>query len=313
MKLLYAWLTQGWKSAMKIFKIMIPVSIVVKILQETGMINHIGDAMAPLMGWMGLPGEMGLVWASAMLGNIYAGLIAYFAIAPTMTVAQITALSTVILIAHALPIELGVTRKAGGKVYALFLVRFLFGLLAGVLMYHLYRMGGWLEYPPENVTQIVMQDKDQSWGGWLIGELRNYLLIFIIIVLLIILLDLLKRSGLIRYINKFFSPILKWLGISQELIPVTVLGMTMGLAYGGALIINEVEQSQLNKRDLFNALLLMSLCHSLIEDSLLMISIGAHYSGVFIFRSIYAFIITYIFVVLTRNWKEETMSRWFYA
>lgn len=57
----------------------------------------------------------------------------------------------------------------------------------------------------------------------------------------------------------------------------------------------------------------MSLCHSLIEDSLLMISIGAHYSGVFIFRSIYAFIITYIFVVLTRNWKEETMSRWFYA
>ena len=246
-------------------------------------------------------------------GNIYAGLIAYFAIAPTLTVAQITTLSTVILIAHALPIELGVTRKAGGKVYALFLARFLFGLLAGVLMYHLYRMGGWLEYPPENVTQIVMQDKDQSWGGWLIGELRNYLLIFIIIVLLIILLDLLKRSGLIRYINKFFSPILKWLGISQELIPVTVLGMTMGLAYGGALIINEVEQSQLNKRDLFNALLLMSLCHSLIEDSLLMISIGAHYSGVFIFRSIYAFIITYIFVVLTRNWKEETMSRWFYA
>ena len=313
MKLLYAWLTQGWKSAMKIFKIMIPVSIVVKILQETGMINHIGDGMAPLMGWMGLPGEMGLVWASAMLGNIYAGLIAYFAIAPTLTVAQITTLSTVILIAHALPIELGVTRKAGGKVYALFLARFLFGLLAGVLMYHLYRMGGWLEYPPENVTQIVMQDKDQSWGGWLIGELRNYLLIFIIIVLLIILLDLLKRSGLIRYINKFFSPILKWLGISQELIPVTVLGMTMGLAYGGALIINEVEQSQLNKRDLFNALLLMSLCHSLIEDSLLMISIGAHYSGVFIFRSIYAFIITYIFVVLTRNWKEETMSRWFYA
>lgn len=313
MKLLYTWLGQGWKSAMKIFKIMIPVSIVVKILQETGMINHIGDAMAPLMGWMGLPGEMGLVWASAMLGNIYAGLIAYFAIAPTLTVAQITTLSTVILIAHALPIELGVTRKSGGKVYALFLARFLFALLGGVLIYHIYRVVGWLDYSPENVTQIVMQDKNQSWGGWFIGELKNYLLIFIIIVLLIILLDLLKRSGLIRFINKLFSPILKWLGISQELIPITVLGMTMGLAYGGALIINEVEQSQLNKRDLFNALLLMSLCHSLIEDSLLMISIGAHYSGVFIFRLIYAFIITYIFVALTRNWKEETMSRWFYA
>lgn len=57
----------------------------------------------------------------------------------------------------------------------------------------------------------------------------------------------------------------------------------------------------------------MSLCHSLIEDSLLMISIGAHYSGVFIFRTIFALLITFSFVQITKNWSETKMAKWFYA
>src|SRR5215469_7695510 len=94
------WFRQSMTTCIKIFKIMIPISILVKILQELGLIVYIGDALAPMMNVMGLPGEMGLVWASAMIGNIYAGIITFFSIGMDVTVAQVTVLSTIILIAH---------------------------------------------------------------------------------------------------------------------------------------------------------------------------------------------------------------------
>lgn len=311
--LLYSWLKQGMRTSLKIFKIMIPITILVKILQVTGLIVYVGDGLAPLMKWMGLPGEMGLVWASAMIGNIYAGMVAYFSIASQLTVAQITTLATIILVAHSLPIELGVTKKAGAKIITLFLVRFGFGFIAGIILFQFYKLFGALNYYPEMVNQIVISQKDSTFWVWVLSELKNYFIIFLLITVLIIILDLLKKVGVIELVNKALYPILKVLGIGKEVIPITVFGMTLGLAYGGGLIINEVEQNELNKRDVFYALLLMSLCHSLIEDSLLMISIGAHYSGVFIFRTLFALIITFVFVLITKNWSETKMAKWFYA
>ncbi|PKP21513.1 MAG: hypothetical protein CVU04_01540 [Bacteroidetes bacterium HGW-Bacteroidetes-20] len=311
--LFYSWLKQGMKTSLKIFKIMIPVTILVKILQETGLIVYVGDGLAPLMQWMGLPGEMGLVWASAMIGNIYAGMVAYFSIASELTVAQITILATIILVAHSLPIELGVAKKAGAKIVPLFIVRFGFGFIAGIVLFQIYKLFGSLNYYPEMVNQIVISQKDSSFWIWVLTELKNYFIIFLLITILIIILDLLKRAGIIELVNKALYPVLKVLGIGKEVIPITVFGMTLGLAYGGGLIINEVEQNELSKRDVFYALLLMSLCHSLIEDSLLMISIGAHYSGVFIFRTLFALIVTFIIVQITKKWSDTKMAKWFYA
>ena len=311
--LINSWLKQGMWTSLKIFKIMIPITILVKILQATGLIVYVGDGLAPLMKLMGLPGEMGLVWASAMIGNIYAGMVAYFSIASQLTVAQITTLATVILVAHSLPIELGVTKKAGAKIITLFFVRFGFGFIAGIILFQIYKLFGTLNYYPEMVNQIVIVQKDSSFWVWVLSELKNYFIVFLLITFLIIILDILKIIGVIELVNKALYPVLKVLGIGKEVIPITVFGMTLGLAYGGGLIINEVEKNDLNKRDVFYALLLMSLCHSLIEDSLLMISIGAHYSGVFIFRTIFALIITYLFVQITKRWSESKMAKWFYA
>jgi hypothetical protein len=307
------WIKQGGKTSLKIFKIMIPVTIIVKILQETGAIVYVGDALSPMMNWMGLPGEMGLVWASAMIGNMYAGMVAYFSISSHLTVSQISVLATIILIAHSLPIELAVTKKAGAKVIPLFLARFIFGFIAGVILFQIYQFFNGLNYEPGIINQIVVSDKSGSFWKWILTELKNYGIIFIMITILIILLDILKKMGIIDLVNKGLHPILKSLGIGKEVTPMTVFGITLGLAYGGGLIINEVEKNNLPKRDVFYALLLMSLVHSLIEDSLLMISIGAHFSGVFIFRPIFGFLITWIIVKITRNWKEEKMSWLFYS
>jgi hypothetical protein len=293
---------------------MIPVSILVKILQETGLIIYIGKALAPLMSVMGLPGEMGLVWASAMIGNIYAGIITFFSVGGLdLTVAQITVLSTIILIAHTLPVELAITQKAGMKATSAFVFRFVFAFIAGVILFHIYNVFDLYQYKPTGIEKIVSGSEKATWGGWALGELKNYAIVFCYITGLIIIIDVLKRIGIIDKINKWFYPVLRFLGIGKEVIPITVIGMTLGLAYGGGLIINEVQQTKLEKRNVLYALVLMSLSHSVIEDSLLMIAIGARFSGVFVFRFVFTLVVVYFFVKLTQSWNEKRMAKWFYS
>jgi len=230
-----------------------------------------------------------------------------------LNVAQITTLSTVILIAHAFPIELMVTKRSGVKILPMFIIRFGLGFIAGVLVFWTYNILGLYQGYPETISTVLMGEKNSTLLEWGLNELRNYGFLFMIVTGLIIILDILKRVGVIEKINRLLEPVLRILGIGKDAIPITVVGMTLGLAYGGALIIKDVKQSKLKKRDVFYALFLMSLCHSMIEDSLLMMSIGASYTGVFVFRIIFALIITYIFVKITEKWSEEKMAKWFYV
>jgi hypothetical protein len=296
---------------------MIPISIVVKILQETGLIVYVGEALSPLMQLMGLPGEMGLVWASSMIANIYGALVAYLQIMPhleePLSIAQVTTLSTIILIAHTFFIELIVTQRAGAKILPMFVIRFGFGFIAGVLIYWTYHFLGVLQGTPETINTFLMGRKDPTLLEWGLNEIKNYGLLFVWITGLIIFLDILKRIGVIDKINSWLEPVLRMLGIGKDVIPITVVGMTLGLAYGGGLIINSVNRDGLKKRDVLYALVLMAICHSIIEDSLLLMSIGAHYTGVFIFRIGFALVVTYLFVKITSKWSEEKMERWFYA
>ncbi len=66
------------KTSFTLFKIIIPVSIIVKILSELGLIDVIGESLSPVMGLVGLPGDFGIVWATTMITNIYGGMIAFF-------------------------------------------------------------------------------------------------------------------------------------------------------------------------------------------------------------------------------------------
>ncbi|MEL0221633.1 MAG: nucleoside recognition domain-containing protein, partial [Deltaproteobacteria bacterium] len=101
-----------WKDSLEIsfelFKLMIPVVIVVKILQEFGAITILGDWLTPIMQLLGLPGYTGLVWATALFSNFYAAMLVYISLigeADPLSIAQVTVLTSMMLIAHNLPVE----------------------------------------------------------------------------------------------------------------------------------------------------------------------------------------------------------------
>ena len=98
-----------------LFKIMIPTLILVKMLEEIGVVLILNQVMAPLTSLMGLPVEMAIVLTTTMLTNPYAGLIVFsnLPIGVEFTVAQATILASFMLLAHSLPVEVLIARKSG--------------------------------------------------------------------------------------------------------------------------------------------------------------------------------------------------------
>ena len=290
---------------------MIPLSIAVKLLQETGLIVYLGYALSPIMKSVGLPGEIGLVWASTMITNIYGGMLIFYTIADSLTItsAQVTVMATLMLVAHTLPVELQVARMAGLRLLTMFLIRFGFAFVGAWILNQIYSLGGWLQEPAV-LTQIIKGNSSGNLIDWLLNEMHRYLEILVYVFCLLALMRFLKFAGFINILTASLKPVLRVLGIHESVIPITVIGSTLGILYGGALIIKEAEETKINKMDIFYAMTLMGLCHSLIEDSILMLSLGANYSGVFIFRMVFAFVITYFIVKVTQRLPHIIKKQW---
>lgn len=302
-----------WKRTCKIlFKILIPISILIKILQETGGINYVSNFFDPLMQLMGLPGEMGIVWASAIFGNLYGSLLAFYSLQATvsLTVAQATILMTALLIAHSFLMEVVVVYKAGLKWIPIVLFRLGMAVVVGMFLNFFYSATNLLQEPASQIMTLSAP-ADQSITAWIINELKNYISIALIILALIMVLEILKRIGLIAKLNKLLEPILNFIGMTSKIVPLTIIGLTLGLAYGGALIIDETRATSISKKDIFYSLLLMSLFHSIIEDTMLVASAGGNWSGIVLFRFVFAFITTAILIRITRNWDDAKMDKYF--
>ena len=302
-----------WKRTCKIlFKILIPISILIKILQETGGINYVSNFFDPLMQPMGLPGEMGIVWASAIFGNLYGGLLAFYSLQATvsLTVAQVTILMTALLIAHSFLMEVVVVYKAGLKWIPIVLFRLGMAVVVGIFLNFFYSATNLLQEPASQIMTLSAP-ANQSITAWIINELKNYISIALIILALITVLEILKRIGLIAKLNKLLEPILNFIGMTSKIVPLTIIGLTLGLAYGGALIIDETRATSISKKDIFYSLLLMSLFHSIIEDTMLVASAGGNWSGIVLFRFVFAFITTAILIRITRNWDDTKMDKYF--
>jgi len=304
-------LKEACKTTFWLLKIMIPISIIVKILSEFGIITIIGDYLSPAMNVVGLPGDFGLVWATTMITNIYGGLVVFFnlSLLNSYTVAQVTVLACMMLFAHTLPVEARIAQKAGVRLWFILSLRIFMALLLGFILniifitFHLFENENTLLWQPEIADPTLTQ--------WALGELRNYLMIFLIILGLMTLMRILRKSGIMDRLNNFLKPGLRILGMSKEAAPITIIGMTLGLAYGGGLIVKEAKSKILSKKDVFLSLSLMGLSHSLIEDTLLMVAIGASLVGILFGRILFTIIVMFILIRIINRLSKKVFEKYF--
>jgi hypothetical protein len=292
-----------------LFRIMIPLIVAVKVLQEIDGVAFLGNLLSPVMEVVGLPGSMGLVWATAIVVNIYAGIVVFISLAAAnpLTVAQTTVLTLMMLVAHNLPIELRIAQKAGVRLRFMVLLRMCGAFLFGWVLFRIYQWGGWLQ--EVNEAKWMPRVEESSLTTWALSQVRELILIFFIILALVLLMKILARVGITGIMIRILNPILKFLGIGPSASTITIIGMTLGLAYGGGLIIKEAVSGRIDRRDVLFSLTLMALSHSLIEDTLLMAILGADFSGTLWGRVILSLIAVFFLVKLISHLPEPILNR----
>jgi len=105
--------------------------------------------------------------------------------------------------------------------------------------------------------------------------------IVVLINLLLIAQKILDEFGLIKWILKPFTPLLRVMGLPANTVFLWMFAYSLGLSYGGAIIISQTEEGKLNLEDadLLNHHIAIS--HSQLEEPLLFVAMDYHF-GIFV-------------------------------
>jgi len=293
---LVALASETWRTSWELIRIMVPVMIMVKVLEEHGAVTFLGQALEPFMGLIGLPGELALVWATAMLTTLYGGMAVFVLLAPelSLTAGQVTVLCSAMLIAHSLPIELSISRKAGAPLVPIGLLRFLGAVTYCFLLDRICRGFGLWQQPA--ALLFGAPPADPTLLTWSQQQLENLGLIMLVIFCILVVMRLLRRLGALGLLERLLAPVLPVFGMGREAAPITVVGMIMGIGYGGALILRETAKGTMARHEINHSMALMGLCHGLVEDTLLMAAMGGKLAGIFWGRICFSLIVTFLLV-----------------
>lgn len=284
---MFAYLSQvtqrSWRMFLAVAKIMLPVMFIVHLADQLGLVTWVAHLIAPMMAILNLPPEAGIVWVTTILTNIYGGIATLGALSGSieLNAAQLSALGAMMLIAHNLPMEQAIAQRAGASALVTGALRIGVAMLYGaIITWSLSYLG--LLSDPIDLHWLGTENTNQnlrfweSWGSWLISTLRTLGITALIILGLVVILDILERIGFTKILARLLTPLLKLSGLDERVAPVTTVGVLLGLSYGGALIIEQAQKGNFDAKTRLLALSWLSLSHSLIEDTLLIVALGAN-------------------------------------
>lgn len=127
-------LLKTWKLILKIFKVIIPVYLLVSLLDYSGLLDIIASWFEGIMKIFGLPGETALVFLVANGINIYAGLAVLETIVVSLSVNQITTLAFMICFSHSLVMETSILKSVKIPRYLQILIRIFAATLIGLIL-----------------------------------------------------------------------------------------------------------------------------------------------------------------------------------
>jgi spore maturation protein SpmB len=292
-----------------LIRIIVPVTILTEVLSRAGAIDAVAPTFAPVMKLVGLPPELGLAWLTAMIVGIWGALPLVFTLVPvaSLSTGDITVFSALILFAHALPIEQKIIQHAGPGMIATTLLRIAGGLVYAVLLHRLLVATGWLASPV--APAWIPMSNTPDWMRFFLGLAEAMAWMLVILVVLSLGLELLKITGLMGWMMKAFSPVLRLSGIRGEAEHLTAIGLFLGISYGAGLLIREARSGSISARQVFLSCVFMGFAHSVIEDTLVVMAIGADAWGVLAGRLVFAVLATAAIALLLRRVSDE----WFFA
>ena len=288
-----------------LFKVILPIVIVIRALELIGAIPFLAKFLEPLTSFIGIDGSLGLVWMAAILVNIYAGLAAFASLQAIFdySVAETTILGLIILIAHSLPIEVAIAKKSRISWIFNLSFRFINAIVAGKILNLIFTKYELFNEPNQSVLQVP--NELVSNFEWATLQIQNFFIIFLIIFFIISTINVLKALGVWSLIINIMKIPLSYLGMSEKVANIILIGLTLGISFGGGFLIEESKKNNISKKDILLSLSFLSLCHSIIEDTILILLLGSHISGILFFRFIYTVIIILLMKILLETKMQK--------
>jgi hypothetical protein len=263
---------KGLRSGVWLLAIMVPVSFAVMLLDWSGILSSIAVVFEPLFRLVGLPGEIAAAVITGVFLNIYASIAAMGPI--PLTDKQVTIVAIIVLISHNFPVELAVQKKTGTAAWKMILLRLGMSALGAVSL-HLFLPEDGGEAVARGVAQVGSDRFVSHVSAWAIGSAGLIGKVLVLILGLMILHQLLIKFGVTKALARIFYPVLYLLGLPRSAAVLWMVANTLGLAYGAAVIIEEEDSGRLTKEDAQFINRHMAVCHSLLEDTLLYVAVGA--------------------------------------
>lgn len=287
-------------------RITIPIAVLTELLSRMGAIKAAAPAFAPVMNLVGLPPELGLAWLTGMLVGIWGAVPLVFTLVPvsSLSVADVTVFSALILFAHGLPIEQKIIQKAGPGMIVTTMLRISGGLIYAFLLHHILTVTGWLSAPVSPAWIPISATPD--WSEYFRGLGETMISMLVILVVLSWSLEILKVTEVLDLLMKALSPVLRLAGIRGEAGHLTAVGLFLGISYGAGLLIREAQSGAISPRQIFLSCVFMGFAHSVIEDTLIVIALGADVYGVLAGRLAFAVAATAAIAALLRHLSDKT-------
>lgn len=274
------------KTCIWLLKITLGVSVLILFMRYFKILPWLSATLGPLFNHFGLPGEAALAYVSGYFVNMYAML----AIAGSMdlTARAITILGVMSLCSHNMITETAVQGKTGAnpvrvvitRTLAGFVLAFVLNLILPLSQSDIAMLGGAFEKSEAAVASIteapaaVQPLFKELVVEWCYSTLSILVKMTLLIYSLAILQRILSEFGVIRWVSKFLKPLLLLFGLPARCSFLWIIANILGIAYGGAVMMEEVRAGKLSLRDIKLVNQHIGISHSNLEDLTLVASIG---------------------------------------
>ena len=258
------------KTCLWLLKIMLPIGLVVRLLDYYGIIADLSVYLQPVFEFIGLRGNLAIVFVTSVFVSLYAT-IAVMASLP-MSLREATILTLMCLIAHSLPVECAVTKRTGSPFFRMVSLRVGMAFIAAILLNLILPYSDKpFEFSGEADVYANISDVFTAWGY---SSLELIAIVILIVTSLMILQRILIEFNWIDILSRPLNPLMKLFGLPEKSSFLWIVGNIVGLAYGGAIMIDMVKDGHITYKEANTVNWHLAISHSLLEDTILFVLLG---------------------------------------
>lgn len=277
------------KTSLWLLKLMLPISLAVRLLQYWGIIDAIARWFSPLFHFLGLPGRAAIPFFTTALNTTYAGIAVMTSI--PLTLREATILSVMMVLCHALPVESAVNRMTGSSFLKMCILRLTMAVIAAFyLNLVLPQMTASFSYAQNDaaISSIPILLKD-----WAANMTKMVALIFLIIYILMFIQQIIQIHHLMPRLSRSLRPLMKVFGLPEDAAYLWLVGNILGISYGGAVMMDMLEKKLITKEQANDVNYHLIMNHSLLEDTSIFAAIGISAFWIVSSRLIFALIVVW--------------------